>query len=127
MKNQQRLIVGLVLTLVLIVFALLNGQAVEVNFFGAKMSWPLIVVIVGSLLIGALITFLVSTASLSQNKKALKAAQQAASNADAVKAQAVKDATAKLEAQVKDLNQQLAAAKAKVADPQARPTDGQGQ
>lgn len=69
MKNQQRLIVGLVLTLVLIVFALLNGQGVAVNFFGAQFTWPLIVVIVVSVLIGALITALVSTASMSQNKK----------------------------------------------------------
>ncbi len=72
MKNQQRLIVGLVLTLVLIVFALLNGQGVAVNFFGAQFTWPLIVVIVVSVLIGALITALVSTASMSQNKKSLE-------------------------------------------------------
>ena len=58
MKNQQRLIVGLVLSLVLIVFALLNGQVVAVNFFGAKVHWPLIVVIVVAVLIGALITLL---------------------------------------------------------------------
>ncbi len=58
MKQQQRLIVGIVLTLVLIIFALLNGQTVTVNFFGAMVHWPLIVVIVVSVLIGAVIAWL---------------------------------------------------------------------
>lgn len=60
MKQQQRLIVGIVLTLVLIIFALLNGQSVTVNFFGAMVHWPLIVVIVVSVLIGAIIAWLAS-------------------------------------------------------------------
>ena len=60
MKQQQRLIVGIVLTLVLIIFALLNGQSVTVNFFGAMGHWPLIVVIVVSVLIGAIIAWLAS-------------------------------------------------------------------
>lgn len=43
MKGQQRFIIGLVLALILIVFALLNGQDVSVNFFGIQLKWPLIV------------------------------------------------------------------------------------
>ena len=45
MKGQQRFIIGLVLALILIVFALLNGQDVSVNFFGIQLKWPLIVII----------------------------------------------------------------------------------
>lgn len=71
MKNQQRLIVGLVLSLLLVVFALLNGQPVQVNVFGARFSWPLIIVIIGAVLLGALITLLVSSSSINQQKKAL--------------------------------------------------------
>lgn len=112
MKNQQRLIVGLVLALVLVVFALLNGQGVAVNFFGAQFTWPLIVVIFVSVLIGALITLLVSTASMAQSRKDLKAAKKAAEAAQAEAAKNLKDATAKLEGQVADLQQQLAKAQA---------------
>ncbi|MFD1486277.1 lipopolysaccharide assembly LapA domain-containing protein [Lacticaseibacillus baoqingensis] len=73
MKNQQRLLVGLILALVLIIFALLNGQAVTVNFFGATFHWPLIVVIVVSVLIGALIAILTTTANAAQQRKAMAA------------------------------------------------------
>ena len=52
MKGQQRFIIGLVLALILIVFALLNGQDVSVNFFGIQLKWPLIVIIAVSVLIG---------------------------------------------------------------------------
>jgi len=112
MKNQQRLIIGLVLSLILVVFAILNGQAVEVNFFGAKASWPLILVIIGSVLIGALITLLVSTSTASQMKKQIKqlTAERddlAANKPDINKA--VKQAVAPYEQQVADLKAQLAA------------------
>ncbi|WP_179395348.1 LapA family protein [Lacticaseibacillus absianus] len=76
MKNQQRLIVGLVIALVVIIFALLNGQPVAVNFFGAAFHWPLILVIVVSLILGAASALLVSTASLSKLKKQLKRLQK---------------------------------------------------
>ncbi|MFD1433142.1 lipopolysaccharide assembly protein LapA domain-containing protein [Lacticaseibacillus yichunensis] len=112
MKNQQRLIVGLVLALVLIIFAVLNGQAVAVNFFGAQFSWPLIVVIIVSVLIGALITFLVSSTSMAKNSKALKAAEAVAANAKAEQDKAVKAATEKLQAQVTALQKQVADATA---------------
>ena len=64
MKSQQRFIIGLVLALILIIFALLNGQGVSVNFFGIQLEWPLIVIIAVSVLIGAVVTWLISTLSL---------------------------------------------------------------
>ncbi|KRM72580.1 LapA family protein [Lacticaseibacillus brantae] len=114
MKNQQRLIIGLVLSLVLVVFAILNGQAVEVNFFGAKASWPLILVIVGSVILGALITFLVSTSTASQMKKQIKQLQAERDDLAANKPDvdnAIKQAIKPYEQQVKDLQAQLAQAK----------------
>lgn len=85
MKNQQRLIVGLVLALVLIVFALLNGQPVAVNFFGAAFHWPLIIVIVVAVLIGAVIALLASGNAMAATKKEL--AQLKQENARLTKAQ----------------------------------------
>ncbi|MCI1987273.1 MAG: lipopolysaccharide assembly protein LapA domain-containing protein [Lactobacillus sp.] len=109
MKNQQRLIVGLVLALVLIVFALLNGQAVAVNFFGATFHWPLIVVIVVAVLIGALIAVLTTTAGAAQTKKtvATLTKENAALKADV--ASRVKAATKPLETENQALKAQLKA------------------
>lgn len=107
MKRQQQLIVSLVLALILIVFALLNGQAVAVNFFGARFEWPLIIVIVVSVLIGALITFLMSTSALNTARKQLKSVQNDAQDQQKAVDQAVKKATAALEAENQKLKQQL--------------------
>ena len=68
MKGQQRFIIGLVLALILIVFALLNGQDVSVNFFGIQLKWPLIVIIAVSVLI--------STSAVSSAKKQIRELQQ---------------------------------------------------
>ncbi|WP_461224108.1 LapA family protein [Lacticaseibacillus suihuaensis] len=109
MKNQQRLIVGLVIALIVIIFALLNGQPVAVNFFGAAFKWPLIVVIVVSLLLGALVTLLVSTASLAKTKKEMAALTKTNQALEAdVKAQ-VAAATKDKDAEIEDLRRQLAA------------------
>ncbi|WP_125703253.1 LapA family protein [Lacticaseibacillus daqingensis] len=109
MKNQQRLIVGLVLALIVIIFALLNGQPVAVNFFGAAFQWPLIVVIVVCLLLGALVTLLVSTASLAKTHKQLKALE--AENQQLTQAQedAIATATKQASEEIASLKAQLAA------------------
>ncbi len=76
MKSQQRFIIGLVLALILIIFALLNGQGVSVNFFGIQLEWPLIVIIAVSVLIGAVVTWLISTSAVASAKKQIKELQQ---------------------------------------------------
>ncbi|WP_164847975.1 lipopolysaccharide assembly protein LapA domain-containing protein [Lacticaseibacillus hulanensis] len=69
MKNQRRFVIILVLVLLVVIFALQNSQAVTVNLFWTHFSWPLIIVIVGSLLLGALITLLLSAASIATARK----------------------------------------------------------
>ena len=76
MKSQQRFIIGLVLALILIIFALLNGQGVSVNFFGIQLEWPLIVIIAVSVLIGVVVTWLISTSAVASAKKQIKELQQ---------------------------------------------------
>ncbi|EIB6788394.1 LapA family protein, partial [Enterococcus faecalis] len=58
MKNQWRVILGLVLVLIVVIFAVLNNQAVPVNFGFTKISGPLILIILGSAIIGALVGLL---------------------------------------------------------------------
>ncbi|WP_461213123.1 LapA family protein [Lacticaseibacillus sp. GG6-2] len=109
MKNQQRLIVGIVLALVLIIFALLNGQAVTVNFFGAMVHWPLIVVIVVAVLIGALIAVLITTTSNAKNRKALKQLQAEVDALHTDVDKQIEAATAPLKAENQKLQTQLKA------------------
>ncbi|MFD1899728.1 LapA family protein [Enterococcus termitis] len=72
MKNQWRVVIGLVLVLVIVVFAVLNSQSVPVNFGFAKISGPLILTILGSAIIGALIGLLTSTTTIWNQKKQIK-------------------------------------------------------
>ena len=72
MKNQWRLVVGIILVLIIVLFAIFNVDAVPVNFGFNKVDWPLIMIILGSLFIGAIATVLVSTSSSIQVKKELK-------------------------------------------------------
>jgi len=72
MKNQWRLVVGIILVLIIVLFAIFNVDPVPVNFGFIKVDWPLIMIILGSLFIGAIATVLVSTSSSIQVKKELK-------------------------------------------------------
>ncbi|WP_056975412.1 lipopolysaccharide assembly protein LapA domain-containing protein [Lacticaseibacillus sharpeae] len=69
MKNQRRFVLILVLVLLVVIFALQNSQPVVVNALMAHFQWPLIIVIVGSLLLGALITLLLSASSIAAARK----------------------------------------------------------
>ena len=72
MKMQGRLITILILALIVVVFAVLNVDPVAINFGFTTVDWPLIIVIVVSLLIGAIITFLAATGSSLSQRKAQK-------------------------------------------------------
>lgn len=72
MKNQWRVIIGLVLVLIVVIFAVLNNQTVPVSFGFAKISGPLILIILGSAIVGALIGLLTSTTTMWKQKKQVK-------------------------------------------------------
>ncbi|MFK4565729.1 lipopolysaccharide assembly LapA domain-containing protein [Enterococcus sp. UD-01] len=72
MKNQGRVIFGLVLVLIIVLFAVLNNQTVPVNFGFTKVSGPLILIILGSAILGALIGLLTSTTTMWKQKKQVK-------------------------------------------------------
>lgn len=56
MKAQWAILIGIVLAIVIAIFAVFNGEAVPVNYLFGEAQWPLILVILGSALIGALIS-----------------------------------------------------------------------
>ncbi|SFE27360.1 LapA family protein [Alteribacillus iranensis] len=55
MKTQTLLILGLAAALIIAVFAVINVDSVEVNYLFGTAEWPLILVILGSVLMGAVI------------------------------------------------------------------------
>ena len=65
-----------VLVLIVVIFAVLNNQAVPVNFGFTKISGPLILIILGSAIIGALVGLLTSTTTIWNQRKELKAVQK---------------------------------------------------
>ena len=68
MKKQSGVIIGFLLVLVIVLFAVLNNKNVPVSFGVASFSAPLILVIIGSAIIGALIVFVTASTTLWQQK-----------------------------------------------------------
>lgn len=66
-KRQWRFIIGLVIALIVVIFAILNVNPVTVSFGFTHIKLPLILLIVVTLLLGALITVLL--ANTGSNKK----------------------------------------------------------
>lgn len=55
MKNQWIILLGFAFTLIVAIFAVINVDPVTVNYLFGESSWPLILVILGSVLMGGLI------------------------------------------------------------------------
>ncbi|MHC5229438.1 LapA family protein [Enterococcus sp. LJL99] len=72
MKNQWRVFIGLFLVLIVVIFAVMNNQQVPVNFGFAKITGPLIMIILGSAIIGAIVGLIASTSTMWQQKKEIK-------------------------------------------------------
>ncbi|MBS4199999.1 DUF1049 domain-containing protein [Bacillus sp. FJAT-49732] len=74
MKRQWNLILALILVLIIAVFSVINVDIVTVNYLFGKAEWPLILVIIGSVLLGALLVGLIGMMKIYQLQRALKKA-----------------------------------------------------
>lgn len=72
MKNQWRIIVGLVLTLLIVLFAVMNNMDVPINFGFSQLRAPLVIIIIGSAFLGAIVIALVATSTIWQQRKEIK-------------------------------------------------------
>ena len=75
MKVQWALILGLIFAIIIALFAMVNIEDVPVNYMFGEAYWPLILVILGSALIGAIISAsfsLVRIFSLQREAKQLR-------------------------------------------------------
>ncbi|WP_367294830.1 lipopolysaccharide assembly protein LapA domain-containing protein [Levilactobacillus yonginensis] len=72
MKNQWRIVLTILLVIVVAVFAILNVESVPVSFGFTTVHWPLILVLLVSILIGAVLMILFSSINAFQHNRAYK-------------------------------------------------------
>lgn len=76
MKIQWTIIVGFIFTVMIALFSYLNIVEVPVNYYFGEANWPLILVILGSTLIGAFISSCFSSIRMFQMKRKVKLLQK---------------------------------------------------
>ncbi|MEK4386641.1 lipopolysaccharide assembly protein LapA domain-containing protein [Solibacillus sp. FSL W7-1464] len=76
MKIQWTLVVGLIFAIIIAVFATVNVDSVQVNYVFGEARWPLILVILGSVLIGFIISFCFSAFRMYGGKRQTKAVRK---------------------------------------------------
>jgi len=59
--KQSRFVIGLIIALIVVIFAVLNVNPVTVSFGFTRVKLPLIILIIVSLLLGAIITMLLAS------------------------------------------------------------------
>ncbi|MCI1591640.1 MULTISPECIES: LapA family protein [Heyndrickxia] len=72
MKKQWNLLFALVVVLIIAIFSVINVEPVTVNYLFGKAEWPLILVIIGSVLLGAILVGLIGMMKIYQLQRALK-------------------------------------------------------
>ncbi|RSL34408.1 DUF1049 domain-containing protein [Salibacterium salarium] len=88
MKGQSGLIFGFIAALIIAVFAVMNVESVEVNYIFGTAKWPLILVILGSVLMGAVVVGsfgMIKVYRLQQQIKQLKKSTDKKTNTEANK------------------------------------------
>ncbi|MCY7918005.1 lipopolysaccharide assembly LapA domain-containing protein [Bacillus vallismortis] len=73
MNKQWTIIFALIFTLIVAIFAVINVRSVEVDYLFGRSEWPLILVILGSVLMGALIVFSAGIFQVMKLKREIKA------------------------------------------------------
>ncbi|MCG7336951.1 lipopolysaccharide assembly protein LapA domain-containing protein [Sporosarcina sp. ACRSM] len=76
MKFQWNLLFGLLFAIVIALFAIVNVEAVKVNYIFGEAQWPLILVVLGSAFLGAIISIFVAMFRSVQSKHRLKELQK---------------------------------------------------
>ena len=72
MKIQWTFVIGLIFAIIVAIFATVNVESVPVNYVFGEASWPLILVILGSVLVGFIISFCFSAFRMLGGKRQTK-------------------------------------------------------
>ncbi|OTN76530.1 hypothetical protein A5886_001607 [Enterococcus sp. 8G7_MSG3316] len=116
MKNQWRVIVGILLILVVVLFAVANNMTVPINFGFTTIQSPLILVIIGSALLGALILLLVSATAMFRQKKELKVLRKDLAKYQSDNDQVLKEQRESLEREFNNKQAELAAREQQISN-----------
>lgn len=108
MKKQWATILAIILILLISLFAVLNVDVVPVNFGFALVSWPLIMIILGSLFIGALVTVLIATSTAFKTKKQIKNYEAELSKVDETKQRELEKQKMKYEQEITEKDEEIA-------------------
>lgn len=81
MKMQWTFVVGLIFAIIIAIFATVNVEKVPVDYVFGEAYWPLILVILGSLLVGFIISFCFSAYRMFNGQRQVKVAQKELDNA----------------------------------------------
>ncbi|MBN8208427.1 DUF1049 domain-containing protein [Bacillus sp. NTK071] len=76
MKGQWGLVIALVFALIIAVFSVVNVDPVQVNYVFGTSDWPLVLVILGSVLMGAILVLGFGMVKYYRLKKELKKLQK---------------------------------------------------
>ncbi|WP_300558788.1 lipopolysaccharide assembly protein LapA domain-containing protein [Companilactobacillus sp.] len=81
-KRQWRFVIGLIIALIVVIFAILNVNPVTISFGFTHIKLPLIVLIIVTLILGALITVLLANTGSKDkdDKKLSRSAKKELSN-----------------------------------------------
>lgn len=76
MKFQWNLLIGLLFAIIIAIFAVINVDAVQVNYVFGQAQWPLILVILGAALLGAMVSGFVAMFLAFQSNRRIKEFQK---------------------------------------------------
>ncbi|RFU65837.1 LapA family protein [Peribacillus glennii] len=69
MKFQWIFLIGIIFAIIVSFFAVINVDPVTVNYFFGKAEWPLILVVLGSVLMGGFIVFSINAVKILSLKR----------------------------------------------------------
>ncbi|WP_341778440.1 LapA family protein [Levilactobacillus sp. HBUAS70063] len=128
MKNQWRIVLTILLVIIVAIFAILNVESVPVSFGFTTVHWPLILILLVSILIGAVLMILFSTITVFQHNRAYKELEQTSQDritalqkdndrlTKRLQNSKSKQVTGQQEQQLQDLERENAALKARLAN-----------
>ncbi|MBO0603250.1 DUF1049 domain-containing protein [Sporosarcina sp. E16_3] len=76
MKFQWNLLLGLLFAIIIAIFAVVNVDAVQVNYVFGQAQWPLILIILGAALLGAMVSGFVAMFLSFQSNRRIKELQK---------------------------------------------------
>lgn len=72
MKRQGKVIIAILIVILIAIFSVMNTESVPVHFGFTTVSWPLVLILLVAVFLGAILMFLFATISNYQNKKTIK-------------------------------------------------------